>query len=50
MSAPKDHELRAGTPKQFHIVGIDKTQANSTRFGLVYVQLPKDDDSNTKSK
>jgi hypothetical protein len=46
----KDHELRAGTPHQFRIVGIDKAQPNSTRFGLVYVQLPKDDDSKAKSK
>ena len=46
----KDHELRAGAPHQFRIVGIDKAQPNSTRFGLVYVQLPKDDDSKAKSK
>jgi hypothetical protein len=49
-SGSKGHELRAGTPQQFRIVGIDKTEAKSTRFGLVYVQLPKDNDSNAKSK
>jgi len=42
--------LRAGTPNQFRIVGIDKSQPNSTRFGIVYVQLPKDKDANAKSK
>jgi hypothetical protein len=46
----KGHELRAGTPHKFRIVGIDKVQANSTRFGLVYVQLPKDQDTSKKSK
>ena len=46
----KGHELRAGTPHQFRIVGIDKSQPNSTRFGVVYVQLPKDSDSNVQSK
>jgi hypothetical protein len=49
-SGSKGHELRAGTPQQFRIVGIDKTEAKSTRFGLVYVQLPKDKDSSAKSK
>jgi hypothetical protein len=46
----KGHELRAGTPHQFRIVGIDKSQPSSSRFGLVYVQLPKDSDSSAKSK
>jgi len=46
----KDHELRAGTPHQFRMVGIDKSEANATHFGLVYVQLPKDDAANAKSK
>ncbi len=49
-SGSKGRELRAGTPQQFRVVGIDKTEAKSTRFGLVYVQLPKDKDSNAKSK
>lgn len=46
----KGHELRAGNPHQFRIVGIDKAEPKSTRFGLVYVQLPKDEDSDKKSK
>jgi hypothetical protein len=38
-----DHELRAGTPLRFRIVGIDSSDAGNTRFGLVYLELPKDD-------
>ena len=49
-SGSKGHELRAGTPQQFRIAGIHNTEAKSTRFSLVYVQLPKDNDSNAKSK
>jgi len=40
----KDHELRAGTPKQFRIVAIDSDKPDGkTRFGLVYLVLPKDE-------
>jgi hypothetical protein len=39
-----DHELRVGTPHQFRIVAIDEAREKSTRFGLVYVELPKDSD------
>ena len=42
-----EHQLRAGTPHQFRIVTIQKTDqesANSTRFSLVYIQLPKDNE------
>jgi hypothetical protein len=39
-----DHELRAGTPKHFRIVGIDSTDAGATKFGLVAVLLPKEED------
>jgi hypothetical protein len=46
----KDHELRAGTPQKFRIVGIDKSQPKATHFGLVYVELPKDSDSHASSK
>ena len=37
-----DHEIRAGTARQYRIVGIDESHAGSTRFGLVYLDLPKD--------
>ncbi len=39
-----DHELRAGTPEQFRVVGIDGTEAGKTKFGLVALVLPKDED------
>jgi hypothetical protein len=41
-NSSSDHELRAGTPHQYRVVGIDKSQPGSTHFGLVYVDLPKD--------
>jgi hypothetical protein len=37
-----DHELRAGSLHQYRIVGIDASHPGSTRFGLVYLDLPKD--------
>lgn len=40
-----DHELRAGTPLQFRIVGIDTTENGKTKFGLVALVLPKNADS-----
>ncbi len=43
-----DHELRAGSPHQFRIVGIDDAHPGSTRFGLVYLDLPKDSAEKTK--
>jgi len=36
------HELRAGSPNQFRIVGIDDSHPGDTRFGLVYLELPKE--------
>jgi hypothetical protein len=36
------HELRAGTPHQYRVVGIDTSSSGATRFGLVYLDLPKD--------
>lgn len=44
-----DRELRAGSPHKFRIVGIDESHTGSTRFGLVYIELPKDDDKDGKS-
>jgi hypothetical protein len=38
-------ELRAGTPEHFRIVGIDTTEAGKTKFGLVALVLPKDEDA-----
>jgi hypothetical protein len=39
-----DHELRAGTPHNYRIVGVDDSRDRKTRFGLVYLELPKDKD------
>jgi len=44
-----DHELRAGTPLRFRIVGISDAKDGKTRFGLVYLELPKDSDSDSKN-
>jgi len=38
-----DHELRAGSPEAFHLVGIDSSAAGKTKFGLVALVLPKDE-------
>jgi hypothetical protein len=43
-----NHEIRAGTPHQYRIVGIDESHPGSTRFGLVYLDLPKDSGDKTK--
>lgn len=40
-------ELRAGTPHQYRVVGIDKSSSGTTHFGLVYVDLPKDNKGDT---
>jgi hypothetical protein len=37
-----DHELRAGSPHKYRIVGIDESHPGKTHFGLVYLDLPKD--------
>jgi hypothetical protein len=49
-SSSSGHELRAGSPHQYRIVGIDELHAGSTRFGLVYLELPKDSGAETKPK
>ena len=38
------HEIRAGSPHKFRIVGIDDSHSAGTRFGLVYLELPKNGD------
>jgi hypothetical protein len=48
VNSSTDHELRAGSPHRFRIVGIDKTEAGTTKFGLVYLELPKDSDEKSK--
>ena len=39
-----DHDLRAGTPEQFRVVGVDSTENGKTKFRLVALVLPKDED------
>lgn len=39
-----DVELRAGTPEQFRIVGIDGTEAGKTKFALAALIVPKDEE------
>lgn len=36
------HEIRAGSPHKFRVVGIDESHAGPTRFALVYLELPRD--------
>ncbi len=43
-----DHEIRAGSTNRYRIVGIDDSQPGSTRFGLVYLELPNDGDKTTR--
>ena len=43
-NSSEDHELRAGTPHKYRMVGIDDSHAGKTHFGLVYLELPKDKD------
>jgi hypothetical protein len=45
-----DHELRAGVPDKYRLVGIDKSQPGSTRFALVYLDLPQDSSKGKSSK
>ncbi len=44
------HELRAGSPHRFRLVCIDKSQPQSTRFWLVYIELPKDHEKAERSE
>lgn len=44
-----DHELRAGTPLRYRVVGISETKDGKTKFGLVYLELPKDSNSESKN-
>jgi hypothetical protein len=37
-------ELRSGTPEHFRVVGIDSAEPGKTKFGLVALVLPKDED------
>lgn len=38
-------ELRSGTPERYRVVAIESSESSSTNFTLVYLEVPKDDDS-----
>jgi hypothetical protein len=38
-----NHQLRAGTPEKFRVVGIDSSEGGQTKFGLVALEVPKQD-------
>lgn len=44
------HELRAGRPTRYRLVGIDTSTAGSTRFGIAYIELPKDTGEDHETK
>jgi hypothetical protein len=44
------HELRVGSAHQFRLVAIDETDSKSTRFVLLYVDTPKDDEKQDARK
>jgi hypothetical protein len=44
------HELRAGRPNRYRLVGIDMANAGTTRFGMAYIEMPKDSDENNQTK
>ena|ERR1700756_4293612 len=41
-NSSNDHELRAGSPHKFRVVGIDDSKPGKTHFALLYLDLPKD--------
>jgi hypothetical protein len=43
-NSSNDHEIRAGSPHKFRVVGIDDSKPGKTHFALVYLDLPKDKD------
>jgi hypothetical protein len=45
LDSSKDHELRAGSPDEFRIVGINASHIESARFVIMYVKTPKDTDT-----
>jgi hypothetical protein len=48
-NASENHELRAGTPEKFRIVGIGEQEGPAIHFGLVYIEMPKDSASSQRT-
>lgn len=42
LDSSKDHDLRAGSPNEFRIAGIDGSYIKSCRFVIMYLKTPKD--------
>jgi len=38
-------QLRSGTPERYRVVAVWPSESGSTNFSLIYLELPKDDDS-----
>lgn len=45
LDSSKDHDLRAGSPGEFRIAGIDGSYIKSSHFVIMYVKTPKDADT-----
>ena len=45
LDSSKDHDLRAGSPGEFRIAGIDGSDTRSSRFVIMYLKTPKDAES-----
>ncbi len=43
LDSSKDHDLRAGSPDDFRIAGVDGSYTKSSHFVIMYVKTPKDD-------
>lgn len=44
------HELRAGRPNRYRLVGINTSKTGSTSFGMAYIEMPKDSDEKNQTK
>ena len=42
LDSSKDHDLRAGSPSEFRIAGIDGSSSTSSHFVIMYLKTPKD--------
>jgi hypothetical protein len=45
LDSSKDHDLRAGSPGEFRIAGIDGSDVKASRFVIMYLKTPKDAES-----
>lgn len=49
LSNHNGHQLRAGSPRSFRIVEVDTNHPGITKFGLVYLELPRGDSKGHES-